>query len=143
MNTTCGSYIIDCKGRILLCHPNTLPQQIWSIPKGVCDENESFYGAACRELYEETGITIDSHKCKKYYIGSIPYTSKVRHDNKMLHGFVFQLEGTVDYELVCTSWTSKGYLEVDQHEWVERNTALTMIQDEQRTLFLNSTWTKI
>jgi 8-oxo-dGTP pyrophosphatase MutT (NUDIX family) len=53
--TSCGVIVTDGE-RILLGHATRSPR--WDIPKGVVEPDESLAGAAVRELFEETGLTV-------------------------------------------------------------------------------------
>ena len=61
MTTTCAMILINQNGDILACHGTGKPKDTgYDFPKGcVDDENESHFEAACRELKEETGLTIE------------------------------------------------------------------------------------
>lgn len=51
--TSCGVIVTDGK-RLLLGHATRSPR--WDIPKGEAEPGEDFAEAACRELFEETGL---------------------------------------------------------------------------------------
>jgi 8-oxo-dGTP pyrophosphatase MutT (NUDIX family) len=53
--TSCGVIVTDGE-RLLLGHASRSPR--WDIPKGGVEPGESFADAACRELLEETGLTV-------------------------------------------------------------------------------------
>lgn len=57
---------------------------VWSIPKGVVDENEEFIDAAKREFAEETGL-----QSKGDYISLGSITQK---SGKIVHGWAFEGE---------------------------------------------------
>src|SRR5262249_10757987 len=50
---SCGVAVTDGR-RLLLGHATRSPR--WDIPKGGVEPGESLAGAACRELFEETGL---------------------------------------------------------------------------------------
>lgn len=134
---TCGAFVIDNENRLLIAHPTGLPQDRWSIPKGLSDfEDVTFYNTACRELTEETGIIIDKFSYEMYELGCIEYLNKP----KALVGFAFFLDSVVTQQIVCTStFLHKRYNvhlpEVDDFQWVSVPEALDMIQPEQAELF--------
>ncbi len=51
--TSCGVIVTDGE-RLLLGHATRSPR--WDIPKGEAEPGEAFAAAACRELFEETGL---------------------------------------------------------------------------------------
>jgi len=51
--TSCGVIVTDGE-RLLLGHATRSPR--WDIPKGMAEPGERFAAAACRELFEETGL---------------------------------------------------------------------------------------
>jgi 8-oxo-dGTP pyrophosphatase MutT (NUDIX family) len=51
--TSCGIIVTDGE-RMLLGHATRSPR--WDIPKGEAEPGEAFAAAACRELFEETGL---------------------------------------------------------------------------------------
>ena len=52
---SCGVIVSDGR-RVLLGHATRSPR--WDIPKGVAEPGESLVGAAVRELFEETSLTV-------------------------------------------------------------------------------------
>lgn len=48
--------IFNNKGEILLCHRTD--KNVWNLPGGVIDPNESPWAAAVREVFEETGLKV-------------------------------------------------------------------------------------
>jgi 8-oxo-dGTP diphosphatase len=74
------------RGRVLLIHRQSEPfAGVYSIPGGHKEKDESYQGAARRELKEETGILGDK---------LIPLTIFIDHDHKLeCHGFKFASNG--------------------------------------------------
>ena len=68
MQTTCGVLITD-GSNLLVCHPTNGVK--WDIPKGKQDEGEDDITTACRELWEETGLTINANLLVP--LGTFPY----------------------------------------------------------------------
>lgn len=54
----------------------------WSFPKGHREENETPHDCAKREIYEETGITIDDIQSKKAVFVSIYYYFDIAFENE-------------------------------------------------------------
>jgi 8-oxo-dGTP diphosphatase len=56
--------VVDAQNRVLLFKFNHTRgalsgQQFWATPGGGLDPGETYEQAACRELFEETGLTVD------------------------------------------------------------------------------------
>lgn len=117
MKVTCGIVLISpVNNSILLCHPTGAPWDSWSIPKGLCDDNETYEQAAIRELQEETGINLT---VKPEYIGSYKYNNK----KKVLIGYCCTLDRHMDIpDIKCGSFVKSGKLEkfpeVDSFMWL-------------------------
>jgi len=58
MRITNGAYIIDKRGNILITHPTNHVNTLWSIPKGLTDDDETSKEAAIREVWEETNLDL-------------------------------------------------------------------------------------
>lgn len=103
MDTTCGIYLINNKNQILLVHPINAPKNMWSIPKGVMDEGETYIETALRELFEETNVKldIDSPKIKRKMEFDL---LKYRKTKKQLKSFALIIDDNFSGEtLKCTS----------------------------------------
>jgi len=59
MDTTCGTVLINHKDQILVGHVTRQPYNIWAIPKGLHENNESYREAALREFKEETNLSVE------------------------------------------------------------------------------------
>ena len=70
MKITCGIFLFNKRGELLIVHPTFHAKNIWSIPKGTQDSNETPLQAAIREMFEEIGI-----HAPVYYLG------KFRHND--------------------------------------------------------------
>jgi 8-oxo-dGTP pyrophosphatase MutT (NUDIX family) len=103
--------------QFLVCHPtNSGPKRTWSFPKGLIDENETPYQAACREVEEETGIIIQ----EKYLapIDIFPYKP-----DKKLFLFYYRVNVIDIDSLQCKSIfideDGKEKKEVDKYAWID------------------------
>lgn len=56
-----GTLSFDGSGRLLLIRP--AGRRKWAIPKGHIEKGETATQAACRETYEETGVTVRIAQC--------------------------------------------------------------------------------
>ena len=93
---SCGTLIIDKRGRILLCHVTGTSH--WDIPKGLLDPGESTLEAARRELREETGLDFEFELFQE--IGGFDYQK-----HKRLHLYKLMAPESLDSldHLHCTS----------------------------------------
>lgn len=65
----CGM-VFNKQGEILLCHRTD--RDIWNLPGGVIDHNESPWDAVIREVYEETGLKVSLKKLAGIYFKKRP-----------------------------------------------------------------------
>jgi len=95
-------FITDANGKFLVVKTTYNPD--WDIPSGHCDPGESPNLAACRELWEETGLKVDAVQ----QFGVIFYT-KLRTLQVL---FVHALDTTIELQ--------PDNLEISDVRWVER-----------------------
>lgn len=128
MKITCGIFLFDGEDNILICRV-TNSKNLWSIPKGLVDENETFIDTALRELKEETSIILNNPQLK--FIGDFKYLKS----NKMLKAFYLKIDEKIDENsLHCSSMVNlKGRIfpEVDQFKWVNLEEAKKLIHKTQ------------
>ena len=59
-----AGFLIESAGKFLICHSTSLDgkfsydDQMWGIPKGIVEKNETVLETAIRETLEETGIDV-------------------------------------------------------------------------------------
>lgn len=135
---TCGIFIVDSQGRVLVCHITNQPMEgrTWSIPKGLPDENERPDMAACREAFEETGIVVEPDNL--IFLGNSPYFSRSINNKKTLVPFLAVIEESGDdINCVCTSMFTnprgEQQPEVDDFKWVSFDEAVKILHDSQVT----------
>lgn len=113
MKVSCGVVIINENGKFLICHPTG--GGVWSLPKGIMDENETPEQAAKREVKEETGIDLSNAVLKD--MGEHSFRP-----GKNIHLFMTKITGSSNLKLVCTSyfdnWEGISTPEVDNFKWV-------------------------
>jgi len=135
---TCGLYIVNKHGKLLICHPTNHPMTFWSIPKGKVEENESYLDAALRETQEETNIEFRTYLNHFiwHYLGGTLYKSK----KKTLIAFsIYEDEKSSnldldfdDFELKCNSIVEdRGFPENDDFKWVTFDEARILLHEAQ------------
>lgn len=142
MITTCAMVLINQEGDILACHGTGKPKNYgYDFPKGcVDDENESHFEAACRELKEETGLTIeqlDSEglRASDYIIDGGVYKHNVK---KNIHLFLCPLTKFPNLEtLECTT-----FFQTKQGKSLPEMDGYKIITKEERNLFNKVLWNK-
>jgi 8-oxo-dGTP pyrophosphatase MutT (NUDIX family) len=116
MEKTCGVFVFDPSGRVLICHVTNAADNVWSIPKGRADRGEAPIDAAVRELREETGLRVRPDDlfemgCAKYKNG------------RVLEAFGYRATSHIDAKLLrCESMVDDengGFPEVDRYAFEE------------------------
>lgn len=89
------------------------------LPGGTLDPGENPDETVIREVYEETNVTIDSERVKKFYVG----------DSYSAHGTIYHLYyARLDERPEITiSW------EHDSYEWLEREVFLEKVSGAKDT----------
>jgi len=135
MKITCGVFIFDKNGLLLIAHPTGFPfnKNLWSIPKGEPDSEETPEVAALREVVEETSLVLDPTKIK--YVGCNVYKS----GKKKIYAYSIQLEE--DSKTLTTRCDScfinkEGIetFEIDAFQWVSPDVAETLLHEAQVVL---------
>ncbi len=123
---TCGIFFISANNLLLIAHPTNAPENVWSIPKGLLEPDETHENAAVREFFEETGIEIDIILLEALEPVIYP------HGKKHLHSFVYKsdMEHTA-FNPVCESMVIKPdvepFPENDDFRWVTLEEARELI----------------
>lgn len=118
---TCGVYIHNPDGELLVCHATETTWGVWGIPKGRPDEGEDLKEAAIREVYEETGLDLTPYEDHMEYIGGENYHTS----DKRLEGWVVRLPMHIDIEYFCCGSLfsslrdGRKIPEVDSFQWVD------------------------
>lgn len=114
MKNTCAVFITD-KRKVIVCHPtNSRAMQSWSLPKGICEENETQAHAAAREVFEEIGYKVDEKKLVK--MGDFEYLK-----DKYYTLFLYEVQELPDVKsLKCASYIpDTNQPEVDQIQLID------------------------
>lgn len=119
MKQSAGTIIVNEKGEILMGHvTNTTMPEIWDLPKGMVEPNESPIDAAIRECQEEFGISLEKQALTE--IGNCKYNSQ---KNVWLFITLVEKEKVDLTTLKCDSMfmdsTGKEFPEIDAYRWVK------------------------
>jgi predicted NUDIX family NTP pyrophosphohydrolase len=105
---------------------------VWSIPKGIPNENEDLLAAAQREFKEETGIRPSGP--------FVPLDSIKQKAGKIVHAWMFAGEWNASDGIICNTfkleWPPRSgkfqeYPEQDRAEWMDYVTAVKHINPAQ------------
>lgn len=133
MRTTCGIFLFNNEGKILVGHPTNSPDYVWSVPKGLRDPGENDFTAAVRELYEETNISLKD-------IGgfSVKYLGEFKYPNKKKKISAFSIVTNYDfseYHIKCDSMVThtrgEDFPEIDVFKWVTIEEAKSILNKSQ------------
>ena len=92
---------------------------MWSIPKGLNEENESCLQTATRELFEETSIDVSNLEI--ILIKELPPV-RYKKQSKTLHSFLIVTKSDISHHtLKCTSLVENRFPEVDRYLWADYN----------------------
>lgn len=135
MKTTCGIFLYDNTDKFLIVHPTNHPFDVWSIPKGMIDENETYLEAAIRELKEETSIDLNT---MEYTIIDDIIPFKYETTDKQLKSFKIKINTIIDTErLICTSYfthpTKARQKEVDMFRMVSSDEIHLLHKTQQQS----------
>lgn len=89
----------------------------WSFPKGHVEKDETEQDTACREAYEETGLTIS---CKEGFRTSVQYSPKPDVLKEVIY-FIAE----INYGIVCIQAD-----EVQAYKWLDFKAFLNLITYE-------------
>lgn len=70
-NTTVACIVV-CQNKFLLVEETEDNRQVFNQPAGHLEKNESLFEAAKRELYEETGLTLEPQYLSGIYQNEVP-----------------------------------------------------------------------
>ena len=136
---TAGIFIVRKDGQVLICHPTNHASNVWSIPKGRIEPNETLLDAALRETLEETGLDLRLfNNFKITYLGCEVY----KNNKKEVNGFLFQEQSNSDFDwdsvtLHCDSLVPLeigGFPEMDDYKWCDLESAKDLVHPTQGLL---------
>lgn len=127
--STFGIFLYSIKtGKLLICKASG-NYGGWSIPKGMAEEGESPTETAVRELWEETGIDVNSLKIS-LIVELDPVMYKTR--KKILKSFLYIIEDDlIDFDFKCISLVDGKYPEISDYKLVELGNAEKVLHEAQ------------
>lgn len=130
MKKTCGIFFLSADTLLLIAHPTNADANVWSIPKGLLEPDETHHEAAVREFHEETKIVIEIDTLEE--LEPVLYA----HGKKHLHPFVHRSKHTHDkFDPVCESMVMRNgvpaFPENDDFMWVTLEEAKALIHPTQ------------
>jgi len=127
--STFGIFLYSIKtGKLLICKASG-NYGGWSIPKGMAEEGESPTETAVRELWEETGIDVNSLKIS-LIVELDPVMYKTR--KKILKSFLYIIEDDlIDFDFKCISLVDGKYPEISDYKLVELENAEKVLHEAQ------------
>ena len=121
--------LINSNDEVLMCYSNGLMH--YEFPGGHLEEGESLEECLQREIWEETGITIDTKEAEPFY--SIKYYCKNYHGENINKLFV------IDYYIVhCDTLFDNNNRQLDENEIVEEYECRYIKVDELMDALLES-----
>lgn len=114
--------------KVLICHAPNKKHEVhtWDLPKGHAEANEDAHDCAVRELFEETGLTIDYDKTQMIEFGPLPYFK----DEMTILILKMATEDLPPIEsMKCTSyfdWYGKQLPEVNEFQYVDFRSAVEL-----------------
>lgn len=138
MITTCGIFLINDKGQLLITHPTNSPWDLWSIPKGVKESLESYLDAAIREAKEEIGINLKDFKFKESDYVQLP-SIQYLNGKKILYSYFIKVGSELNHvNFSCSSYVHgkdyPSFPEIDMINWVDLITASKLLHPNQAGL---------
>ena len=134
IKSTCGIFLINSKGELLIVHPTHSPWNTWSIPKGLTDANESYLDAAIREAKEEIGIDLNVFGFKSIDYIELPH---LRYNAKSLCSFILYVGDKLNnIDFKCNSFVNSNinFPEIDMINWVNLVVASNLLAPTQSGL---------
>ena len=134
-----GIILFNGDDKVLIEHPTNHDPNFWSFPKGMVDENETYFEAALRECLEETSL--DLSKIDYKIITELPDIT-FKNKRKVLKLFVLKTnENLYDFPFKCESMVTKNrdgslrdyiFPEVDDFKWVSLEEAYPLLHESQQ-----------
>lgn len=114
----------------------------WQLPQGGIDENEEPFDAACRELYEETGIRSVKliKEARDWFYYDFPQelvgcTLNNKYRGQIQKWFAFQFTGDL-YEITTNPPPSGHKAEFDQWKWVDLETLPSLVISFKKHVYM-------
>lgn len=119
---------ISCGNKLLWMRRAHDPQKgHWAIPAGFMEQGETLQQASARELFEETGVSIDPNNLQLYMMGTISFISEVY---IAFHGEVSCEDCAAGVEAMDVQFFSREQLPWDQVAYPEANNSIIQAYDD-------------
>jgi 8-oxo-dGTP pyrophosphatase MutT (NUDIX family) len=118
MKESSGILILNKHKKVLILRSSSGSFEIWSIPKGEIDKNESTLEAAVRETKEEAGISVNPDLL--VYLGEKTYKTK----KKKIHVYLFNAKQIEDIDPILNH-------ENDKYLWASLEEAINLVHEAQ------------
>jgi 8-oxo-dGTP pyrophosphatase MutT (NUDIX family) len=127
--------LIKYKDKVLLAHPTKAGRNMWGIPKGKVELNESYAATASRETQEEIGVYISPDKlteCKEILYRN----SKTNKVYKKIYYYTHVIESLEEIGLKGTSVPKEqlGQREIDKARFMSKDEASEYVFWRQKNL---------
>ena len=133
MKVACGIFVYSTKTKkILVCHATRARWDSWSIPKGLREGGEDEFGAAVRELYEETGI--DLRTVKVASVHRLPKTTYRKQRKQLVSFLVVTPADFSQYAYTCHTLVNDTYPEIDKWKWISLEEAEILHETQQEVI---------
>lgn len=145
-----AGFLIESAGKFLICHSSSLDgklsytDQMWGIPKGIVEKNESVLEAAMRETLEETGV--DIHKLHSSgYVKIVEDFFRYKTTKKKVYVSYANCALNITKEKrICRSMIMPFNIpENDFFVWVDWNVAKEMVSKNQKALFSDENFERL
>lgn len=129
--TTCGIYLYSIPTKkILACHATHAGWKQWTIPKGLREKDEVPWQVARRELFEETGLAIET--CTVVHTFKLPPVN-YKKQNKTLESFLVTIEDDLShYPFHCDALDRSSIPEINTWKWITLAQAGAWLHESQR-----------
>jgi ADP-ribose pyrophosphatase YjhB (NUDIX family) len=120
---------VKCEDKILLCKRSSNENfpNMWSIPAGHLEKNETIQDCAKREFFEETNLNVNDYDLK--FIGLVPRYTKNGNDVKgLMYVYLLEVDDQINPDLDLAKdgheHTECGYFSINEIDEYSTGTQL-------------------
>lgn len=121
--------VVKCGDKILLCKRSSNENfpNMWSIPAGHLEKNETIQDCAKREFFEETNLNVNDYDLK--FIGLVPRYTKNGNDVKgLMYVYLLEVDDQINPDLDLAKdgheHTECGYFSINEIDEYSTGTQL-------------------